>query len=67
MLEAGSPSRHEWKNLEGKPVESTSTFPPFKGIILEDGSKQARVVPLMLADEVAQLSGLERKVQSVSE
>jgi hypothetical protein len=42
-------------------------FHPFKGIILEDGSKQARVVPLMLADEAAQLSGLEKKVQSVSE
>jgi hypothetical protein len=67
MLEAGSPSRNECKNLEGKPVESTSTFPPFKGIILEYGSKQARDVPLMLEDEAAQLSGLERKVQSMSE
>jgi hypothetical protein len=62
MLEAGNPSRNEWKNLEGKPVESTSTFFPFKGIILKYGSKQARVVPLMMADEVAQLSSLERKV-----
>ena len=64
MLEAGkeSSSRHEWKNLERKLVESTSTFPPFKGIILEDGNKQVRAVPLMLANEDAQLSGLERKL-----
>ena len=66
MLEAGNPCRHEWKNLEGKPVESTSNFSSFKGIILEDGNKQSIVVPLMLEDESAQLSILERNVQSVS-
>jgi hypothetical protein len=73
MFEAGkektqeSSSQHEWKSLEGKSVESTSTFPPFKGIILEDGGKQAIYVPLMLAYEVAQLYGLEKKVQFVCE
>jgi len=62
-----SPSQHEWKSLEGKTVESTSTFPPFKGIVLEDNNRQVKAVPLTLAEEATQLSGVEKRVQSLSE
>ncbi|MCQ5273484.1 hypothetical protein NE578_10685, partial [Schaalia odontolytica] len=45
MMEGGETSpRHKWKSLEGKTIESTSTFPPFKGIVLEDNNRQVRVV-----------------------
>jgi len=62
MMEGGKEgsTRHEWKNLEGKIVESTSTFLSFKGIILEDSNRQAKAITLMLADEATQLSGVEK-------
>jgi hypothetical protein len=69
MMEGGKEisARHEWKSLEGKTVESTSTFPPFKGIILEDNNRQVKAIPLMLAEEATQLSGIEKRVQSITE
>jgi hypothetical protein len=68
MMEGGKEisARHEWKNLEGKTVESTSTFPPFKGIILEDSNRQVKAIPIMLVDEATQLSGIEKRVLSIS-
>jgi hypothetical protein len=67
MMEGGETSpRHKWKSLEGQTVESTSTFPPFKGIVLEDNNRQVRVVPLVLAEEAIQLTGVDKKVQSLS-
>jgi hypothetical protein len=53
--------KYRWKL-----VESKTTFPPFQGILLEDSSKQARAIPL-LSDEANQLSGIDKRVQSVSE
>jgi hypothetical protein len=60
-----SPS-HKWKSIDGTIIESKTTFPPFQGIILEDSSKQAKAIPL-LTDEANQLSGIDKRVQSVSE
>lgn len=57
---------HKWKGLDGNTLESRTTFPPFQGIILEDSSKQAKAIPLLLDGE-NQLSGIDRRVQSVSE
>jgi len=69
MMEGGAKTspRHKWKSLEEQTVESTSNFPPFKGIVLEDNNRQVRVVPLMLADEATQLLGVDNKFQSLSE
>ena len=33
-----NPPKHKWKSIEGQTVESNSTFPPFKGIALEDNN-----------------------------
>jgi hypothetical protein len=59
--------KHKWKSIEGHTVESNSTFPPFKGIVLEDNNKQVKAVPLLLSEEAIQLSGIDKRVQSVSE
>jgi hypothetical protein len=69
MLEWGSetPPRHKWKILEGKTVESNSNFPSFKGIVLEDNNRQVRAVPLLLADDATQMTGVDKKVQSLSD
>ena len=69
MMEGGKEGStlHEWKNLEGKTVKSTTTFLPFKGIILEDSNRQVKAIPLMLANESTQLSGVEIGVHSISE
>jgi tetrahydromethanopterin S-methyltransferase subunit G len=57
---------HKWKSIDGTIIESKTTFPPFQGIILEDSSKQEKAIPL-LTDEANQLSGIDKRVQSVSE
>ena len=31
--------KHKWKNMDGQQIESTSTFPPFKSIFLEEEEK----------------------------
>jgi predicted nucleic acid-binding Zn-ribbon protein len=61
------PPKHKWKSIEGQTVESNSTFPPFKGIVLEDNNRQVKAVPLLLSEEAIQLSGIDKRVQSVSE
>jgi hypothetical protein len=63
MMEGGAETspRHKWKSLEGQTVESTSTFPPFKGIVLEDNNRQVRAVPLMLAEKPPNYRVLTRK------
>jgi hypothetical protein len=69
MMEGGSktPPKHKWKSLEGQTIESNLSFPPFKGIVLEDNNKQVKAVPLLLSDEVTQLTGVDRRVQSLAE
>ena len=59
------PPKHKWKSIEGQTVESNSTFPPFKGIVLEDNNRQVKAVPLLLSEEAIQLSGIYKRVQSV--
>ena len=61
------PPKHKWKSIEGHTVESNSTFPPFKGIVLEDNNKQVKAVPLLLSEEAIELSRIDKRVQSVSE
>ena len=69
MMEGGSETlpKHKWKSLEGQTVESSSNFPPFKDIVLEDNKIQVIAVPLLLFDEATQLTGVDRKVQSLVE
>jgi len=56
------PPKHKWKSKEGQTVESNSTFPPFKGIILEDNNRQVKAVPLLLSEEAIHLFGIDRRV-----
>jgi hypothetical protein len=68
MGEPSEPSpKHKWKSIDGNTVESNSTFPPFKGIVLEDNSKQVKAIPLLLSEEAIQLSGIDKRVHSISE
>jgi hypothetical protein len=57
---------HKWKTVEGTEVESKTTFPPFKSLVLENESSHAKAVPLLI-DTGNQLSGIEKRVQNVSE
>jgi len=36
--------KHKWTSLDGTKIETPSIFQPFKGIILEEENKQAKVV-----------------------
>ena len=59
--------KHKWKSIECQTVESNSTFPPFKGIVLEDNNRQVKAVPLLLSEEAIHLSSIDKRVQSVAE
>ena len=59
--------KHKWKSIDGQQLESTSTFPLFKSILLEEEEKQSKAVPLVLAKEESQMSNTDRRIQVVSE
>ena len=54
--------KHKWKSIDGKQLESNSTFPLFKSILLEEEEKQSKVVPLVLAKEESQMSNTDRRI-----
>ncbi len=58
-------SKHQWAPSDDTNIESSSTFPPYKGIILEDTGKVGRAVPLALINDFA--LGIDGRVQKVSE
>jgi hypothetical protein len=65
----GEPSEtpsHKWKTVDGTEIESKTTFPPFKSLVLESESATAKAIPLLI-DTGNQLSGIEKRVQNVSE
>jgi hypothetical protein len=64
--EGSSTPGHKWKTIEGNTVESKTTFPPFQGIVLENDSQHAKATPLLI-DTGNQLSGIDKRVQNVSE
>jgi hypothetical protein len=64
--EGTSTPGHKWKGIDGKAIESRTNFPPFQGVILENDSTQAKAIPL-LPDTGNQLSGIDKRVQSLSE
>ena len=59
-------SKHKRKSLDGKQLESTSTFPPFKSILLEEEDRQFRAVPLARARDEPHMTNIEKKNQGVS-
>ena len=59
--------KHKWKSIDEQQLESTSTFPPFKIVLLEEEEKQSKDVPLVLAREESQLSNTDKRIQVVSE
>jgi hypothetical protein len=66
MAQGSSNPCHKWKSLDGSILESKTTFPPFQSIILESDSSQEKACPL-LTDTGNQLSGIDKRVQSVTE
>jgi hypothetical protein len=64
--EGSSTPGHKWKSTDGNTLESKTPFPPFQGILLENDSQQARATPLLI-DTGNQLSGIDKRVQNVSE
>jgi hypothetical protein len=59
--------KHKWKTIYGQQIESASTFPPFKIIMLEEEEKQSKAIPLVLAREDSQMSSIDKRIQIVSE
>lgn len=55
---------HKWKILDGQKIES-STFPPFKGLVLEEDGKQSRAIPLVMKEE-SQLPNTNKRIQKNS-
>jgi hypothetical protein len=55
--------RHKWKILDGQGIESTSTFPPFRGIVLEEEDIQSKSIPLVLAREESQITNTDKRIR----
>jgi len=53
---------HKWKSLYGQGIESTSTFPPFKVIVLEEEDKQSKSIPLMPDMEESQVTSTDQRI-----
>lgn len=51
MMGTKTSDKHKWTSLDGTKIETPSIFQPFKGIILEEENKQAKVVIFVLKDE----------------
>jgi len=66
MGEGSSKTSHNGKHIDGSTIESKTTFPPFQRIILESDSQHAKASPLLI-DTGNQLSGIDKRVQNVSE
>ena len=56
---------HSWSALDGSKVETITTFPPYKGIVLGEGQNSAKAIPIVLKDDNA--LGIDHKIQKTSE
>lgn len=60
-----SVNKHAWTALDGSQVETPSTFPPFKGIVIGENHNAAKGIPLVQKDDNA--LGIDRRIQKASE
>ena len=53
MVDAKSSSAHKnsWTTGDGTKIETTSTFPPYKGILLGEAGSSTKFIPLVLKDD----------------
>ena len=63
--DSASTSSHSWSAIDGRKIETTTTFPPFKGIVLGEGQHSTKAYPLIQKDESA--IGVEGRIQKNSE
>ena len=59
--------KHKWKSVDGQQLESSSTFPAFKSLLLEEEEKHSKAIPLVLAKEEPQMSYVDKRIQYVLE
>ena len=57
--------KHGWTAIDGSTVETPTTFPPYKGIILGEKTNAAKAIPLIQKDDNA--SGIDGRIQKASE
>ena len=62
---ASTTTQHSWSALDGSKIETSSTFPPYKGIILGEAQKSEKAIPLVLKDDNA--LGIDGRIQKASE
>jgi len=62
---ASTSSLHSWSTLDGSKVETVTTFPPYKGIVLGEGQNSAKAIPMVLKDDNA--LGIDGRIQKASE
>ena len=64
-IASSTSTQHSWSALDGSKIETSSTFPPYKGIILGEAQNSAKAIPLVLMDDNA--LGSDGRIQKASE
>ena len=65
MNDSTSSSSHSWTATDGSKIETSTSYPPFKSIVLGEGHNSANAYPLVQKDTAA--VGAEGRIQKVSE
>ena len=60
-----SSAKHSWTTTDGSKIETSTTFPPYKGIVLGEAQNSAKAIPLVIKDDNA--LGIDRRIQKSSE
>lgn len=62
---SSSSTKHAWTTLDGSRIETPSTFPPYRGIIIGENKNATKEIPLIRKDESA--LGIDGRIQKSSE
>jgi len=62
---SSSINKNAWTTLDGSRIETPSTFPPYKGIIIQENQNAAKAIPLVQKDDNA--LGIDGRIQKSSE
>ena len=65
MADSVASSSQSWTAPDGSRIETSTTYPPFKSIVLGEGQSSAHAYPLVQRDNAAM--GTEGRIQKVSE
>lgn len=58
-------SFYVWTSCDGSKLETNTTFPPYKGIMLGEASNSSKAIPLVLKDDLA--LGIDGRIHKASE